>query len=441
MDKNLSTHPYKGVRDFPPEEQFIQRYIYTLMRETAKSFGFEEYDASILEPAELYESKSSREIIEEQTYTLQDRGGRRVTIRPEMTPTVARMIAKERKVRRFPIRWFSIARVFRYERPQRGRLREHIQLNADLFGLSSFEADVEIIELAEKIIKNAGGAESDFVIYISSRKILEELFDLYAVLPENRAGLTTLLDKKDKLDADDFSEKVREILPERADDFIQTVSETEKTRQMLGNQSEALNQVTKVLEELRKRGVGNVEFNPTLARGFDYYTGVVFEVHDTDPENNRSMFGGGRYDHLLESFGVENTPAVGFGMGDVTLRDFLEKRNLLPVFRSNADLSICRTDSGYAKEIDALANRLRDRDNIAVRVELGDKKISDQIKDADASSIPFIICVGEKEIETSRYNLKHLKTGEEREVAEEEILNTIIGMAKTDESTPRWSVK
>lgn len=421
MSDNLPTDPYKGVRDFYPEDQFAQRYLYELMRESAERFGYEEYDASLLEPAELYEAKSSEEIVNEQTYTFEDRGERRVTLRPEMTPTVARMVARARKTMRLPARWFSIANIFRYERPQRGRLREHIQLNVDMFGSSSDDADAEIIALAASILHNAGATSDDFTITISTRTIINDLYELYAVDDASRPALTRLLDKKAKMDAEAFRDSVAELIGDRAEDFIATVSSPEKTTEMLGSEHVAVQAINRLIDTLKRRGIENVTLLPTMVRGFDYYTGMVFEIFDTDPENNRAMFGGGRYDNLLATFGAEPTPAVGFGMGDVTLRDFLERRDLIPAFHSSADLALCRLDTEHADEVDALADRLRNEYDLHVRVDITDRKVGDQIKDADRSGIPFVICIGAHEIENSRYTIKHLRSGEEKTVREDEI--------------------
>jgi len=436
--ESISTDPYKGVRDFYPEDQFVQRYIYDLMSESAERFGYEEYNASLLEPAELYEAKSSQEIVDEQTYTFEDRGGRRVTLRPEMTPTVARMVARARKTMRLPARWYTLATNFRYERPQRGRLREHVQLNADLFGLSGSEADAEIIELAASILYNAGASSDDFVIYISNRTILNELYQLYAVKENAQPTLTQLLDRKEKMEHAEFREKVAEILGDRADDFIDTISSGQNTAHMLGDNNAAVRAITDLIDTLRRRGMDNVELRPTMVRGFDYYTGVVFEVFDTDPDNNRSMFGGGRYDNILATFGVEPTPAVGFGMGDVTLYNFLEERNLIPAYRSSADLALCRSDEQYADDIDALAQRLRNEQGLHVRVDISGKKVGDQVKDADKSAIPFVIVVGGDEIEQGTYTLKHLASGDEKTVTEDEIPAAMDELAETDESSPEW---
>lgn len=249
----LSTEPYRGVRDFYPEDMAIEKHIFNIWRQVAEEYGYKEYGASPLEPTEIYTEKSGAEIVNEQTFTFQDRGERSVTLRPEMTPTLARMVAAKRKSLKFPLRWYSIPNLFRYERPQRGRKREHWQLNCDLMGIAGIEADKEIVSLAYAIMKKFGAKDSDFEIRINNS------------------------------DVDIF----KEIGP-------------------------------------------NLIFDPSLARGQTYYTGMVFEIFDTNKENARSIAGGGRYDNLLEIFEIEPIPAVGFGMGDITIQDFLETHKLKP---------------------------------------------------------------------------------------------------------------
>ena len=300
----LSTEPYKGVRDFYPEDMAVQNYIFDTWKKVAKEAGFVEYSASILEPAELYRAKSGEELVNDQMFTFTDKGDREVALRPEMTPTLARMVAAQRKSLKFPLRWFSIPNLFRYEKPQRGRRREHWQFNCDLIGeKDNFKADVEIISLAHAIMRGFGAKDEDFQILINDRALLNEKF--------GNQDLIRLLDRKGKMPADEFNQKWLKISGKEFDDNI------------LPNDT-----INGLLERLKEAGIKNVVFNPTITRGFDYYTGMVFEIFDTSPENNRSLFGGGRYDNLLEIFGVEPVPTVGFGMGDITIRDFLETHNL-----------------------------------------------------------------------------------------------------------------
>lgn len=401
----VSKENYKGVRDFYPEDQFIQNYIFSVWKKTMHSFGFEQYDASILESSELYEAKSGEEIVSTQTYNFIDRGDRSVTLRPEMTPTVARMIAKRKNELTFPLRWFSIPNLFRYERPQRGRLREHWQLNADLFGIESIDADAEMIEIAYTLLQNFGLNDIQFEIRVNNRRLINKIFGDMKLNDIQVHQMSKLLDKKSKID--DFDEQAEKILGKpfsikiRADETIEAL-----------------------ISKLKSRGISNVVFSPELMRGFDYYTDVVFEVFDTNPANNRSLFGGGRYNDLLDIFGEEKIPAVGFGMGDVTIRDVLETYELLPTFKPEVDLYLCIFNDSFSNITSELASELRAK-GLNVSVDYTGKKIGDQVKKAHKKKIPFVICVGNDEIESGKFKVKTMESGDEKEVKRDQIAEYI----------------
>lgn len=428
--KELSTEPYKGVRDFYPEDMFVQNYIFSTMREAAESFGFAEYSASVLEPSELYEAKTGEEIVREQTYTFTDRGERSVTLRPEMTPTVARMVAAKRRELPFPLRWYSIPNVFRYERPQRGRLREHWQLNCDIFGAKNTEADAEIIALARAVMQGFGAEDALFEIRINHRKLLQTLFTDVLELDEKQTHhLSKLIDRKNKISSESFAEEARGIVADKSESLVRVLG-SDSLESFLRialelENSEGAAEIRALQSRLKERGIPNVIFDPTLVRGFDYYTDVVFEVFDRSPENNRSLFGGGRYDSLVDIFGVESVAATGFGMGDVTIRDFLTVHNLLPAYTATTDVYICTVGAKHIAAAQTMATELRAK-GIAVAVNLLDKKIGDQIKTADKQAVPFVLILGESEIASGLFKLKHLGTGEEKEVGSENIADTIF---------------
>lgn len=412
MSKNnstVSTEPYKGVRDFYPEDMAIQNHIFSVWKKTVERFGYTEYNASILEPAELYKSKTSEEIANEQTYTFIDRGDREVTLRPEMTPTVARMVAGRRRDLGFPLRWFSIPNVFRYERPQRGRLREHWQLNVDMFGLASTDADVELITVAYEIMKNFGAKNSDFIIKVSSRKLMNAVFGTWYELDEAQSkALQRHMDKKAKMPEEVFYMEAEKIVG-KPFEFLNLSHTSPQYEEAMTFPAirEAKEELDKILAELKARGVTNVEYDENIIRGFDYYTGTVFEVFDTDPANNRSLFGGGRYDNLMKLFGDESLPAFGFGMGDVTIRDFLETHGLLPASVSTTEVMVCvmnESSKSYAEEV---ANELRAKGtNVAINYSY--KNVSDQTKAARKLSIPKVVIIGENESKTKTYTIKDL---------------------------------
>ena len=397
----LSTESYKGVRDFYPEDQFLQRYIFEHMSRVCELFGYEEYSASVLEPIELYRGKTSEEIVSEQTYTFTDRGGREVTLRPEMTPTLARMIAARAREIPLPARWYTIVNCFRYERPQHGRLREHWQLNADLVGAEGVSADAEIIAIAHGVMRSLGAEERDFEIRASDRRILDTMYESVGIDESIRADITRLLDKRAKME--DFEPQLAE-----------QIGEKKKTEMLLKELERTTS--TAYLEELRTQlehmGVRNMVVDTKITRGFDYYTGMVFEVFDTDPANRRAMFGGGRYDNLLSLFGVDSIPAVGFAMGDVTALDFLETHNLVPKYAPATELMVCVVEPEAVGHAMQLAQDLR-REDVTVAVNFSGKRLGDQVRQADKMKIPFIIAVGTKERESGRYTVKNLATGAE----------------------------
>lgn len=397
---SISTEPYKGVRDFYPEDQFIQRFIFEHMERICEQFGYEEYAASILEPAELYRSKTSDEIVNEQTYTFIDRGEREVTLRPEMTPTFARLIAARQRDIPMPARWYTIANVFRYERPQRGRLREHWQLNADIVGASGIEADAEVIAIVHGIMRSLGAEENDFEIRVSDRRILDAIFDEAKVPADLRASVTRLLDRRAKIE--NFEEQLSEIVG--GDAAVALIGNIDRT-----TSSAYLEDLRIMLEHM---GIRNMIVDTKITRGFDYYTGMVFEVFDTHEENRRSLAGGGRYDNLLSLFGGDPVPTVGFGMGDATVREFLELHGLLPTYAPATELMIAIVEPEATTHAIRLAQDLR-KEDITVAVNFSHKRVGDQIRQADKMKIPFVIAVGSQERDTGRYTIKNLESGQE----------------------------
>lgn len=417
-EKKLGTEPYKGVRDFYPEELARQKYIFDIWRKTVESFGYVEYNASVLEPSELYRAKSGEEIVNEQTYTFIDKGEREVSLRPEMTPTVARMIAAKKRELSYPIRWYSIPNVFRYERPQRGRLREHWQLNVDMFGATGVRSDVELITVAYQIMKNFGASDSDFEIKVSSRKLLNAVFNNWYELSEDKSkALQKLIDKKNKMPVDIFDGEAEKIVGKPFSFLSLDNNDSEYQEAMAFPEiREAKDELDQVIAELNSKGIKNVKYDAELIRGFDYYTGTIFEVFDTNPQNNRALFGGGRYDDLLSLFSNDKVPAIGFGMGDVTIADFLEVRNMIPAYKSSTNLYICLADDEAYDFASDLSDKLRTEGvNVSSSFE-SKKSIGDQIKMADKQNIPYITVIGKNEKDSGIIKIKNLTNGEEKEL-------------------------
>ena len=399
-DNYLSTDPYKGVRDFYPEDMAVQRYIFDVWAATAESFGFERYDASVLEPSILYKSKGAEneEMVNEQTYTFIDRGEREVTLRPEMTPTVARMVAGRRRELSLPVRWYSIPNLFRYERPQRGRLREHWQLNCDIFGADDYTADVEIIALAYQIIMNFGAEANLFAIHINDRA---EMRTKYAALgvtaTETQDAITRLNDRFHKISADEYKADLKEIVGDNA------IVEAVYTLVSGGDTTDT----NKVVDGLRELGIENVKIDRSIARGFNYYTGTIFEIFDVSGENNRSMLGGGRYDNLTGMFSADPISGIGFGMGDVTMRDFLETHDLLTSSITAPTVMVIPMEADQNLAAQKIAMEIR-RKEITVATDIGTRKLGKKISDAAERLVEYIIVVGEDELASGTYTLKNL---------------------------------
>lgn len=392
----LSTDNYKGVRDFYPEDYRVLEFIFTTWKSVLKKYGYEQYDASPLEYAEIYKQKSGEEIVNEQTYTFTDKGGREISLRPEMTPTVARMVARKSRELSFPLRWFSIPNVFRYERPQKGRLREHWQLNVDMFGLESKYAEVEMIQIAYDILIAFGLTDSQFVIKVNNRKMMNDFFAQTTLSDEQKHKVIKLLDRKNKID--DFDAQLAAIAGKN---FAYNPQMDDDTKS--------------VIESLSATGISNIEFDPYMVRGFDYYNGLIFEIFDTSPSNNRSVFGGGRYDNLTHIFSNDSVPAIGFGMGDVTLRDVLETYDLLPQFKDTTDIYLGTMDEKLVDDAAAIANGLR-KTGISVIADYSSKKVGDQIKKAINKGCTYFAVLGEDEIRSKKLVLKRLSTKKEKKL-------------------------
>lgn len=417
MAEKLSTEPYKGVRDFYPDDMAVQSHIFDTWSRTAESFGFERYDASVLEPSELYKSKGAEneEMVNEQTYTFVDRGDREVTLRPEMTPTVARLIAGRHKELAFPVRWYSIPNLFRYERTQRGRVREHWQLNCDIFGSDDIAADVEIIALAYQTLIDFGARPEMFEIRINHRKLMTEWFTKRFGItePGTITQITRILDRKQKITEAEFKGELLPIFQDKYEQFRKELDLEVEDFVSLVNIERQHSAVIQIKNGLEKIGITNLRFDATLARGFDYYTGTIFEIFDNDPKNNRSMLGGGRYDDLTSLFGDERIGGVGFGMGDVTMRDFLETHDLMPQRKAGALVAVIPTEESLNIEAEKAAMRLRVA-GVSVMVDISTRKLGKKLAAADHAGSGYVLVVGEDEVARGEYVLKNLADGTEQ---------------------------
>ena len=449
----ISTQPYKGSRDFYPHEMRIRNWFFKNLTHTTESFGFERIDAPILEPVDIYLLKTSEEIINQQIYSFEDRGGRKIAMRPEMTPTVSRMVAGKFRELSKPIRWYSLPNLWRYERPGKGRLREHWQLNADIFAATDeFAADCEILQLAISLLKNLGAQKGNFMVHLNHRGVLNQFLNNMVLVhePEKHTEIARIFDKKEKIPTTDFDKMLLETgisqlkislihkYLENGLDFLKKNHNQlfpSSSRSTVSKTTE-LNYLFNLIQLMKSLNMGGfIKYDPSVVRGFDYYTGLVFEVFDTHPDNKRSIFGGGRYNNLVSGFTKTklNCNAVGFGMGDVTLEDFLTVHNLIKkpnrktqiyvvCFNNSNDKNkeITTKNSGQTNSFQ-LASLLREQ-GFSVEVSLGDKKIKKQFEEAHQKNIPFVVLQGEDELKNNLITIKELATGNQKQLSFNELV-------------------
>ncbi len=427
---SLDTNSYRGARDLYPEDMRLRNYIFNTWRQVVERYGYEEYDAPLLEPIDVYAAKSGEEIVSEQTYQFTDRGDRTVAIRPEMTPSVSRMVAARRQEMPYPARLFSISNFMRYERPQKGREREFWQLNVDLFGVENIAADIEIITISDAILRAFGADRKMYTIRINDRRLTDFMMTNYLGLDVIQANLMIkLFDRKNKISPADFKQQAEDIFgTEVAPTGLAKLSKLIGAKSMADlprelADSDTLDDLKKLFAALKSAGINNAKFDITLMRGFDYYTGIVFEVFDEAPENNRAMFGGGRYDGLIGLFGVDPLPVVGMAPGETMLVEFLRAHNLLPKSESTTDVyMIVLGDSLNGAE--KLATKLRD-EGVNVAVDISGRKLDKQIKSAVKMKVPYMLFVGENELSDEIYTLKDVAKSTEEKLSFERIVTSV----------------
>ncbi len=427
---------YIGTRDFYPATMKFRNWLFAKQRQVCESFGYQEYGAPVVEYMEIYRNKTSNEIVNEQIYNFFDRKNREIAIRPEMTPTLARMAMA--KIRQFPVplRWYSIANFMRYERPGHNRLREFYQLNVDLIGLQETWVDLEIIRLAIAILQGYQAQAGQFILYYSDRRLI------YSMLSNknDKNEVMRLLDKKDKMSSQKFQENLKLLVPDNQErEKLQKIIASKNPLEELSSCENHEN--ANIIAEIRCLAQGLTEFgladcchfNPSLARGFDYYTGMVFEVFDCHPQNRRSIFGGGRYDSLLTKYSSDQknaplVPAVGFGLGDIPLESFLNSHSLNPFFSpvsatkdrsklageyeftSRSCMIVCTQPKKLWQNV-VLAQRLRKMGWI-VEESCGDK-LSRQIKIAVQKKHEYVLILDQYEQREGEIIVRNLKTSQQ----------------------------
>ncbi|ATH06793.1 histidine--tRNA ligase [Halobacteriovorax marinus] len=416
----LNKKPYKGTRDFFPADKRVQDYIFNKMRSSAEAFAFEGYEGPMLEEVALYKAKSGEELINEQIYSFEDRGNRFVAIRPEMTPTVARMVAQVHREIPKPIKWYSIPNLMRYEKPQRGRLREHWQFNCDIFGEVGRSSEIEILQLITHLFNSFGANSEHFEILINDREIVNIVFnDLMKIDEETSYKLYKIVDKAKKVKPEGLEKMISELnLSSEAEAIFKKYLSLQNFEELFsfleekgyGEKSNGFKELFQITSEIGLKDY--LVYDPTIVRGLDYYTGIVFEVFDKNPENRRALCGGGAYANLLQIFNENPVPGVGFGLGDVTLTDFLITHKLMPDLSKNeVDLYLTfQSDRAVAKNFE-LANKVREMGFKSLN-SLETIKFKKVFSNADKFGARFVSILGDKELDEGFFQVKNLATKE-----------------------------
>ena len=427
----MSQGALPGFRDFYPEQLATRNYLMSVWRDVARKYGFVEYDGPPLEPLELYTRKSGEEIVG-QLYTFKDKGDRDVALRPEMTPTLARMVAAKANALRKPIRWFSVPQLFRYERQQKGRLREHFQLNADIVGESSLVADAELLALAIDVMRGVGLKATDVRARVSDRRLLTAVLSDVGVKATETGAVFAAIDKLGREPRDVTLGKVEKAVSDanarrgvarvldRTSDLNALAAEFRSSTNVM----EAVTHMREYLNFLDALGVGDwVDFDLSIVRGLAYYTGTVFELFDAKGEF-RAICGGGRYDDLLSSIGGVDLPALGFGMGDVVLTEILRSRNLLPTAEHGTDYWVAADDESMLPDVMTVAGRLRAKSR-SVEYALKSQSLSRQLKTASTVGVKQVVLLRRDDFANGKVTIKNLADGLERDVALETFLNSL----------------
>lgn len=427
----MSQGALPGFRDFYPEQLATRNYLTAIWRDVARRYGFVEYDGPPLESLDLYTRKSGDEIVA-QLYAFTDKGGREVALRPEMTPTLARMVAAKASALRKPVRWFSVPQLFRYERQQRGRLREHFQLNVDIIGEASVAADAELLAVAIDVMRAVGLTSADVRARVSDRRLLTAILTHVGIQSDSLAPVFAAIDKAGREPRSVTLEKIGKIAGNgktlhsiervlaNAGDLEALASEFASVPGIAGE----LDGMREYLRFLDALGVGEwVDFDLSIVRGLAYYTGKVFELFDAKGEM-RAICGGGRYDDLLATLGDVDLPALGFGMGDVVLTDLLRSRNLIPEPMLATEYWVAGDDDSLLAEVMTVAGRLRAKDR-SVEYALKSQTLARQLKTASSAGVRSVILVRRGDYEKGTVTVKTLADGSERNMPLEAFLESL----------------
>ncbi|MCF7819958.1 MAG: histidine--tRNA ligase [Candidatus Pacebacteria bacterium] len=415
---NISNQPPKGTSDWLPEEFAIRLYIFKTWIKVCQSYGFDRYLTPLFENADIYRAKSGEDVGVKELMLLTDRAGREFALRPEMTPSVTRLVSRIFDKYPKPLRLFSVANFIRNEKPQRGRNREFWQLNCDIFGSSSLEADKEILQLAIDIMLAFKAPKDSFVLSLNHRKLVDDLLSLANIQPEARIPVIRLMDKWNKLKEEELETAFKDLnVSSNSYKMIETFMKSQHLSDIAKflpklKDSQGFKEIDEIISSMIDTEYSTwVRFNSQVIRGLDYYDGIIFEIFDKHPDNRRAMFGGGRYNGLAEIFGQKSFPAVGFAPGDETTKLFLESWGLLESIERPGKYYFPLLSNDLKIPFNLLLKKLRKDKNIEAGLE--EQKINKALSYANAKKVDKVIIMGEEEYKNKEYKIKDMETGKE----------------------------
>ncbi len=418
--------PIKGTRDFYPEDMAFRAWLYGQMKAVSQKFGYQEYEAPILESLELYAARSGEELVKEQSFVFEDRGGDTITLRPELTPSLARMVAQKQRELPKPIRWWSFGPFWRYERPQKGRTREFFQWNIDLIGVNSPYADAELVAILVEFFKSVGLSAEQVVVKVNNRKLMEEQIARLGITSDRIEGVYRLIDKLDKLPAEKWRAYGIEDIGLSVEQ-IDRLSALLRPRELWKESAD----LTAFFDAIDDLGVGEyVEYDPAIVRGLAYYTGVVFEGRERTG-NFRAICGGGRYDNLVADIGGDPLGGIGFAMGDVVIGLILEEFGLKPTFRPTpANVLVTIFDAALARTSARVAAQLRSG-GINTELYPDTAKLDKQLKYANAQAIPIAVILGPDEAAQGKATVRDLRSGQQQIVEQDRLVEQVGNLLRT----------
>ena len=405
----------KGTREFYPQEMAIRNWLYEKIRQVSRSYGYSEYDGPFLEPIALYAAKSGEELVKEQSFVFPDRGGNMIALRPELTPSLARMIAKKQHQLSYPLRWWSFGPFWRYEKPQKGRAREFFQWNIDLIGCESPESDAELVAICADFFREVGLAPDQVKVFVNNRRLMDKKLSELGIDTEIKKSTLNVIDRQDKMDADTWKAYALDsgLTEVQFNGLVQILDDED-----LYKESEDLLRVFGVLENLKVSEY--VQFDAKIVRGLDYYTGVVFEGRDVG-KNSRAILGGGRYDNLVQDVGGDPLTGVGFAMGDVVIPIILSEYGVLPELSVNpVPIMVTVFDESMMAESLSVSAMLR-KNGFLVQMYPEPAKMGKQFKYAGQSGARFAVVIGPDEKTQGIVQVKDLSTREQTGVPLEDL--------------------